>query len=122
MTMPISNHSQIIGFESTNPKGVTPDAQQWLRRVKDEVKISLPEKNVLRVEYPKDIIKQVRCVNVDDSIYRLDLIDPRNKFWNCNCIFPNLPADSRKHMLENWGKSKRHEERGVIVITYPEIA
>lgn len=108
-----------ISFESANPSEFAPDAQQWLRRVKDEVKISLPEKNILRVEYPADIVKQVRCVNVDDSIFRLDLIDPRDKFWICNCIFPDLPADSRKHMLENWGKGVRKEDRGVVEITYP---
>lgn len=110
-----------ISFESANPRGFTPDAQQWLRRVKDEVKISLPEKNILRVEYPADIVEQVRCVNVDDSIFRLDLIDPRGKFWNCNCIFPDIPADSRKLILENWGKTVRHEENGVLTITYPEF-
>ena len=120
--MPENNYPKNIGFESANPTGFTPDAQQWLRRIKDEVRISLPEKNILRIEYPKDIVKQVRCVNVDDSIFRLDLIDPRGKFWTCNCIFPNLPADSRKHMLENWGKGVRHEDNGVLTITYPEIS
>lgn len=115
-----NNYPQSIGFESTSPKGFTPDAQQWLRRIKDEVKISLPKKNVLRIEYPSDIVKQVRCVNVDDSIFRLDLIDPRDKFWNCNSIFPDIPADSRRLMLENWGKSVRCGRPGHLEIVYPE--
>lgn len=56
---------------------------------------------------------------MDDSIFRLDLIDPRDKFWICNSVFPNLPADSRKLILENWGKSKRYEENGVLTIIFP---
>lgn len=119
--MPENEFPKTIGFESANPTGYTPAAQQWLRRIKDEVRISLPEKNVLRIEYPADIVKQVRCVNVDDSIFRLDLIDPRDRFWICNSIFPKLPADSSKHMLENWGQGLRNEENGVLTITYPKI-
>ena len=119
--MPEDNYPKTISFECTDPKGCTPDAKEWLRRIKAEVKLTLLSKNVLRVDYPTDIVKQVRRVNVDDRIFRLDLISPGDKFWMCKCVFPALPQETKRLILEHWDQCSYQSEEGTVIYTFPKI-
>lgn len=117
--MPENNYPKTINFKCADPKGLTPDAQEWLRRVKAEVKLTLLSKNVLRVDYPTDIVQRIRRVNVDDCIFRLDLIDPGDKFWTCHCIFPHIPWETKRVIFEHWNLCTYQFEDGAIIFTFP---
>lgn len=119
--MPENNYPKTVSFECTVPKGCTPDAQEWLRRVKAEVKITLLSKNVLRIDYPTDIVEKVRRVNVDDCIVRLDLIAPGDRFWMHHCVFPALPQETERLILEHWHQCSYQSEDGTATYTFPEI-
>ena len=49
-----------IGFECHDTKGLTPDARQWINRLKAEVKIKLLAENGIGIKYPPDIVKEIR--------------------------------------------------------------
>jgi len=110
-----------IGFDTANPEGLTDDAKEWLRRIKNEVKLTMPTKNMLHIEYPVDIVKEVRTVNIDDKIYRLDLTAPEDKYFMCKCIFPHIPWSNHEFMRNRWKHGIRTESKGLLTIEYPSI-
>lgn len=111
-----------IDFECHDTKGLTPDARQWINRLKEEVKIKLLAENGIGIKYPPDIVKEIRTVNVDDMIYRLDFIDPGNRFNMCNCVFPKVPWNNKEFMTKRWPHGKRYGREGCLIIRYPEAA
>ena len=108
-----------VQFQTHDGSGFTDEAKAWLERIRTEVKLSMLAENVLRIEYPTDLVAQVRTVNVDDCIFRLDLYDPGDRFHLCHCIFPDVPWNNRLFMLGRWPKQKRTEEPGVVTLTFP---
>lgn len=108
-----------IAFECSDKKGLTPDAQAFISRLENEVVIMMPAENIIRIDYPADLIKQVRTVNVDDTIYRLDFIDKTEGFFR-TCVFPDVPWD-REFMRTRWNHGKRTEAPGRLTIEYPTI-
>jgi len=82
-----TGYPKAIGFKCHNPEGLTADAQEWLRRLRNEVTITMLAENIIQIKYPADIVELIKTVNVDDTIYRLDFIAPDDRFWMCNCVF-----------------------------------
>lgn len=109
-----------ITFKCYDTKDFTPDAQAFISRLKNEIVITMPAENIIHIEYPADIIRQVRTVNVDDTIYRLDFIDKDNSYRMCNCVFPDVPW-GRDFMRTRWNQGKRTEKPGSLTIEYPAI-
>lgn len=106
-----------INFESANPKGLTTEAQDWLERIRNEVEIFLLDEKTIQIKYPHDIISRISVVNIDDTIYRLDLIDKDDKFWTCNSIFPNVPWNGNHKFFQNM-KGIRTAEPDKLTIKY----
>lgn len=50
--------------------------------------MEMPDKDTLVIRYPKNIVKQVRVVNVNDCIFRLDYVEHKEFKW---CFFPMFP-------------------------------
>jgi len=117
--MQTQDYPKTIPFETCNPTGLTKDAQNWISRLKKEVKITLLAENILNIEYPSDIVKEIRTVNVDDLIYRLDFIAPEDRFFNCGCIFPDIPWNNRAFMQNRWINGVRKSIKGNLTLTYP---
>lgn len=113
-----TDYPKKIVFEYCDKKGFTPDAQEFISRLEKEIVITMLAENVIRIDYPSDLIKQVRTVNVDDTIFRLDFIDKAERFLICGCVFPNVPW-GRKFMQTRWGHGKRTETPGSLTIEYP---
>lgn len=114
-----NEYPKTIAFSCSDDADLSTDAKIWLTRIKKEVHISMPMENAIRIDYPTDLVGQVRMVNVDDTILRLDLKDPCGRFWMCDSIFPNLPWDMRRFMRERWSKGVRRQGDGCVTFVYP---
>lgn len=114
-------YPRAVTFETANPEGFTPEARSWLERLRKEVRMTMPAENILRIEYPSDIVTQIRTVNVDGCIYRLDFISPEDRFFMCDCVFPSVPWNSREFMNGRWAMGCRSEGDGVLTIIYPPL-
>lgn len=120
LPMKDNQYPRTVTFETANPEGFTPVARSWLERLRREVRMTMPAENILRIEYPSDIVEQIRSVNVDGCIYRLDFISPGNRFFMCNCVFPSVPWNRRDFMNNRWPLGRRTEAEGVLTVEYPE--
>lgn len=106
----------VISFTSPNPKGLTPEAQEFLKSLVEGLKMEMPDKDTLVVHYPKDLVKQVRVVNVDDTIFRLDFVDHKDYRW---CVFPNVPWNNRKFFFNRFKYGRRKEDPdGTITLIF----
>ena len=114
-----NTYPRTLGFECHNPDDFTGEARAWLERLRKEVRMTMPAENILRIEYPADIVRQIRTVNIDGMIYRLDFIDPNDEFWLIHCVFPNVPWNNREFMKSRFGRGKRTESEGMLTIEYP---
>lgn len=108
-----------INFKTVKPDGFSQSAREWLERLNNEVKMTMLAENILQIEYPPDIITNIRTVNVDDCIYRLDFIAPDDRFWLCKCVFPNVPWNNKVFMTSRWHLGRRIEINGLLTLTYP---
>lgn len=113
------NYPKQINFKCHDPNGMTPDAQEWIGRIKEETKIMMLAENIIQITYPADIVEQIRTVNIDNVIYRLDFVAPDDQFWMCDCVFPEVPWNNHDFMKNRWGKGLRVESEGVLLIEYP---
>lgn len=114
----LNQYPRTIGFKLHDTEGLTDDARQWLDRLKAEVKMTMPTENSLVIEYPSDIVSQIRRVNVDDCIFRLDFFDPGDKFHFVHCVFPDVPWNNRTFMQEYWDKCIRIENKGQLTLEF----
>ena len=98
------------------------DAPKLIRDVVAQTKFTMLAENILQIDYPTDLVEQVREVNVDDSIYRIDFIYRDTPASVHNCFFPKVPWFS-KNFFETgrFAKSQRTVMRNRIKIEYPPI-
>lgn len=98
------------------------DAPQLLKEVVARTKFTLLEENILQIDYPQNLVEQVREVNIDNWIYRIDFIYRDEPLSLKNCFFPKVPWTSKNFFRTGrFGKGKRTESENRIVIEYPRI-
>lgn len=103
-----------------NLASYTPGFHDLCREVMTGMRMTMLDENILQIEYPANLVKQIRTVNVDDSVFRLDFIltghDTRV------CFFPYVPW-GRKDFFQNkrFLSGQREEKPGKLIITYPKL-
>ena len=118
--MDTNNYPKSISFKVISPEGMTEDARKWFRRLREEVKMTMLAENILRIEYPSDVVSEIKVLNVDDSIFRLNFVDPEKKFNLLNCIFPYVPWNLNEEFFKDrFRKLKRTDSEGVLILEYP---
>lgn len=92
-----------------------------IKEVVANTKMTLLDENILQVEYPQDLVKQIRCVNVDDSIFRLDFVLYKSDYVRY-CFFPHC-GWNRENFFKNKriDNYKRDESDGRLVLTFPKL-
>lgn len=111
-----SEYPKEIEFSTRASLGLTPNAQNFLAILKEKISLRMLEKNELEITYPANMVKEVRIVNVDDQIFRLDFVDYKDYRW---CIFPDIPWNNRAFFEEFWSNCKRETvSAGIIRISF----
>ncbi len=93
----------------------------YLKKVVDGTKFSMPSENVLVIEYPADLVKKVHLVNVDDTVVRIDFKYVTDHPLH-ECFFPDVPW-TRKNFFQNrrFKRCKITFSEGKAVIEAPRI-
>ena len=117
-------YPKTISFRSPlDKKGLDCPAEtkEYLQKVVDGTKFSMPSENVLVIEYPSDLVKKVHLVNVDDTIVRIDFKYAIDHFLH-ECFFPSVPW-TRKNFFQNgrFKKCKITFSEGKAVIEAPRL-
>ena len=83
---------------------------------------TLLTENVLQVDYPEALVEQVRTVDVDDSIFRIDLVYRNSNGLGRECLFPHVPW-TRENFFFNrrFDDGRRTTSPGRVVIEYPTL-
>lgn len=64
-----------IGYDGPrNLGGFYPGFHDLVEKLKIGLKFTMLAENIIQVEYPAELVWQIRAVNVDDTIYRLDFL------------------------------------------------
>lgn len=85
------------------------------------MKVTMLAENIIQVEFPAELVYQIRTVNVDDTIYRLDFLLKGHE-ENRLAFFPYVHWN-RKNFFRNgrFHHSKRTTSDGKIIIEYPKL-
>ena len=112
-----------ITFDSALDQCKNPDdLNSGLRCIITNTKMTLLAENILQIDYPEDLIEQVRTVDVDDTIFRIDLIKKEPFWYSRVCLFPHIHWN-RENFFKNkrFDNGKRTETPGRVVIEYPTL-
>lgn len=117
-------YPKIIPFKSPldeKEPGCSKETLEFLRKVVDGTKFTMPAENTLVVEYPANLVKKVHLVNVDDSIVRIDFNYATDHFLH-ECFFPALPW-KRENFFRNgrFNKCRMTFSEGKTVIEAPRL-
>lgn len=98
-----------------------PAIHDLLQQVMIGLRMTHLDENVLQVEYPADLVQQIRLVDVDDTIFRLDFVltgHPENRF----CFFPHTHW-GRKNFFKNgrFNNCRREETNGRLLVICPKL-
>lgn len=105
-----------IEFSTRNFLGLTSDAQNFLAILKEKISLRMLSEYELEVIYPTNMVREVRIVDVDDIIFRLDFVDYAGYRW---CVFPDVPWSNRAFFEERWSLCKRKVvTNGNIIISF----
>lgn len=109
-----------LTFKSPDTDGRTEDAKEHIRKVTEGTTITMLAENIIKIEYPAELIDYIKTVLIDYIDYRLDFIDHGNVYWMCNCYFPQGTGWGREFFENRWDKGKRTETPGCLIIEYPK--
>lgn len=123
ITMEKTEYPKEITFDSVldrckNPNNI-PDG---IRATIANTKMALLAENVLQIDYPEALVEQVRTVDVDDTIFRIDLVKKETFGLDRICLFPHVPW-KRENFFKNkrFDHGKRTETPGRVIIEYPAL-
>ncbi len=101
--------------------GFTKEIQDFINRLISEMKMTKLSENVLQIDYPQEIVSQIRTVNVDDCIYRLDIVFKGHEGHRF-CFFPHA-GWTRENFFQNdrFMNVIRTPEKNRLTLTYPKL-
>lgn len=125
MPVPDKTYPRVIPFESSldDNRSMLPAKREQLKSALSKTTFTLEAENILRINYPPEEVRQVRIVNIDYSVFRVDFIladDPHalrrvNLFpragWHQNNLFANGSFD----------RMQREDGPGFARLIFPEI-
>ena len=86
------------------------------------IKITMLAENILQIDYPKELVEEVRTVNVDDTVFCIDLVLKGTQGLDRERLFPLAPWNRRNFFLNHrFHDGKRKETPGRLVIEYPSL-
>jgi len=96
------------------------DLNAGLRCVITNTKMTMLAENILQIDYPEELVEQVRTVDVDDTIFRIDLVKKETFGLDRVCLFPHVPW-KRENFFKNrrFDQGRRTETPGRVVLEYP---
>lgn len=104
-----------------NLGGFYPEFHDLVEKVMIGLKFTMLAENVIQVEYPAELVWQIRAVNVDDTIYRLDFLLKGHEEDRV-AFFPHIHWNRRNFFRKGrFNHSKRTTFDGKIVIEYPKL-
>ena len=109
-----------LTFKSPDMNGLTVDAREHIKKVTEGTTITMLAENIIKIEYPAELIDHIKTVCVDNIDYRLDFIDHGNVYFMCNCYFPQGTGWGSEFFKNRWNKGKRTETPGCLIIEYPK--
>jgi hypothetical protein len=114
-------YPKAIGFNGPRDLGSsTPGYRDVCRKVMDGMKMTMLHENILQVEYPAELVRQIRTVNVDDRIFRLDIVPSGHD--TRLCLFPTVPWNTETFFRNGrFLKGRREETEGKLILVYPEL-
>ena len=115
-----NSYPKDISFSSRLNYWTHYDCPQKIKEAIEGTKMVLLAENVLQITYPEELVEQVRTVNVDDTIFRIDLVLKGTQGLDRERLFPDVPWN-RKNFFENkrFDHAKRTESPGRVTIEYP---
>ena len=111
-----------ISFDSPlrNIKEEEP-AYDYIKKVVDNTHMYQLDENIIKIIYPSDLVKEIRTVNVDDCIFRLDF-KYREEHFLYESFFPNCGYNSENFFKNRrFYNSERIEETGKLTLIYPQL-
>lgn len=104
-----------------NLGGFYPEFHDLVRKVMIGLKFTMLAENIIQVEYPAELVWQIRTVNVDDTIYRLDFLLKGHEEDRI-AFFPYVHWNRKNFFKKGrFYNSKRTTSDGKIVIEYPKL-
>jgi hypothetical protein len=98
-----------------------PDFHDLVVKVMIGLKFTMLAENIIQVEYPAELVWQIRTVDVDDAIYRLDFLLKGHEEHRI-AFFPHVHWNRKNFFLNGrFNNSKRTTSDGKIVIEYPKL-
>lgn len=98
-----------------------PELRNLVEKVMIGMKVTMLAENIIQVEFPAELVYQIRTVDVDDTIYRLDFLLKGHE-ENRLAFFPHVHWN-RKNFFRNgrFDHGKRTTSDGKIIIEYPKL-
>ena len=98
------------------------DCPQKIKEAIEGTRITLLAENLLQIDYPEALVEQVRTVDVDNTIFRIDLILKETQGLGRECLFPPVPWP-RESFFRNarFDNGRRTEAPGRVTIEYPTL-
>ena len=120
--MEAQKYPKDISFSSRLTYWAHYDCPVRIKKAIEGTKMVLLAENILQIDYPEELVEQVRTVDVDDTIFRIDLVLKGTQGLGRECLFPEVPWD-RKNFFKNkrFDNGKRTETPGRVTIEYPTL-
>lgn len=98
------------------------DLNAGIRVIITNTKMAMLAENILQIDYPEELIEQVRTVDVDDTVYRIDLVKRETIGLGRICLFPHVPWNHENFFKnKRFDNGKRTETPGRVTIEYPTL-
>ena len=104
-----------------NLGGFYPEFHDLVEKLKIGLKFTMFAENIIQVEYPAELVWQIRTVNVDNTIYRVDFLLKGHEEDRI-AFFPYVHWNRKNFFKKGrFNHSKRTTSDGKIVIEYPKL-
>lgn len=119
------NYPKKITFESPldDNRSMLPARREKLKSALSKTTFTLEAENILRIDYPPEEVRQVRIVNIDDSILRVDFVladDPADAMHRV-CLFPQSGWNRKTFFSKGFFNDlTRKDTPGKTVIKFPK--
>ncbi len=117
-----STYPKTVDFSSRLNWWAHYECPQKNKEAIEGTRMTLLAENVLQIDYPEALVEQIRTVNVDDTVFRIDLILKGTQGVDRECLFPKVPW-TRKNFFRNarFDNGRRTEAPGRVTIEYPTL-
>ena len=120
--MPKTQYPKQISFGSRLTRWPKDEHPQRSVDAIARTRFTLLAENKLRIDYPEDLVEQVRTVDVDHAIFRIDLVYRGTEGLGRETLFPEVPW-TRENFFFNrrCDHGRRTTAPGCVVIEYPSL-